>query len=219
MFFFASCSTVHFDNSIPENSNVLKTFPEDLIGKYYFADSILKIENKEPLYNLKYFSELYKEKDSIKLILGEILITERQVYLYSEQKSYYNLAKFDSSIIALKHKKEKRRVDGKYLIFEESSLVDTILNLDNSDQLKFYDGIYYLNRFIQEKDWVVYQFIISGNNIFSMNLTNEQDEKAINNTTSRTIFYTIKHLSNKDFKRFIRNGGFREKYGLKKYPL
>lgn len=164
-----------------------------------------------------YFSDFYKDKDSIELIAAEIIISLRQINFSLLQKSCYNTTKVDTTFICRKHKKAKRSFVGKYLIFEET-YSDTIFNLNKGDKLKFYDGNYYLNRITEKNDWEIYQFKKNADNSYSINLTNEQDDQALKEKTKeQTIFHRIKHLSNKDFKTFVKNGGFREKYTLKKY--
>ncbi len=201
---------------MPKNIKALSAFPASLIGKFYYSDSILNVKNENYLYNIKYYSELYLEKDSIDLIGADLIISDHQIIFSLLIKSYYDLTKVDTTNLIGKHSKAKKSFLEKYIVFEEANS-DTLFNINKGDQLKLYDGNYYLNHLTKKNDWVIYQFKISDNS-FSINLTNNQDEEAlINKTKSHTLFYTIKHLTNKEFKTFIAEGGFREKFTLKKY--
>ena len=215
----ASCSSVHFDSAMPRYRHSIKVFNSDMVGKYYFCDSILNNENKETIYNSKYYSGLYKSRDSISYISADFSISNKLVYYSINFSSYYNISKTDTSMAALKHKSEKKRIEGNYLIFEDKN-TDSIINTANGDKIKYYCGSYYLNHFIAKKDWEIYQFEIKKDNTFSINMINEQDEKQLINETadSRPSLNKSIHLSNRRFKNFIQNGGFRTKYRLKKYP-
>lgn len=213
------CSRIHFDSAMPRQTTSLKLFNSDLIGKYYYSDSILIVDNKEPIYNSMYFTDLYKSHDSLTLISADIVITDRLVYFDLNLKSYYEISKVDTSRVAANHKKEKKTIEGKYLVFNGFGK-DTILNLKKQDKLKYFNGSYYLNHLIAKKDWEIYQVEIKKDNKLSLNLTNEQDEKQITKNDSakwRPLIYNTVHLSNEQFKEFTEHGGFRTRYGLKKY--
>src|SRR4051812_38603637 len=92
LLFGAGCSRIHFDQSMPIETHVLKTFKSDLTGKYFYCDSILTIENKSPVYNLRFFPDIYKTKDSVALIAANVIVDDRRVMLEVNLKSYYKIA-------------------------------------------------------------------------------------------------------------------------------
>ncbi len=213
--FITSCSRVHFDTPMPEKSNVVKAFPLELVGSYYYADSIMNSDDKEVYYNKNYFGDLYKSRDSINYISANVSISATVAYYYINYYSFYKMAKVDTARLTLKHKNEKKSIDGKYVIFA-GSLADTLLNLSKEDKLKLFNGTYYFNRCGANKDWEIFQFALNKDHSYSINLTNEEDEKLLKGNRIDTIrtFNSYIHLTDEMFKEFVQKGGFRTRYKL-----
>lgn len=215
-FILVSCSEVHFDNALPLQKKSFKTFDSTVIGKFYYQDSVLKLKD-DTYYNYKYFNNSFTLFDSCSLVSAFISVSKTKFWYNFNLKSYYKVNKFDTLRLANKHRKEKRSLKNNYLVFE-GEYSDTLINLNKKDKLKFYKGKYYLNHFIAEHDWEIYQFEIAKNGLLSVNLTNKEDEKRLNNylIKRKEIFGNIVHLSDIQFDNFIQKGGFRTKYRLKK---
>lgn len=218
-FILVSCSGVHFDNSMPIQKKSLRAFDSIIIGKYDYQDSVLKLKD-DTFYNYKYFNQSFTSYDSCSLLSTVVSVSKTQVWYNFNLKSYYKISKFDTLRLASKHDDEKKSVIDDYLVFE-GGYSDTLIDLNKKDKLKFYKGKYYLNHFIAEHDWEIYQVEIGRNGLLSINLTNKEDEKRLSNYLIKRmeIFGNIVHLSDSQFDNFIQKGGFRTKYRLKKQSI
>lgn len=213
------CTSVHFDNAMPEKSKSLKAFPTDIIGKYYYADSLFPAEKNQTYYNARYFGQLYKQRDSVHLCSADFFISKTCAYYSTADLAYFDITKTDTTGITSRHNSAKKRMEGKYLIFEESTL-DTLLNLQKEDVLKATNGTYYFNHFIQKNDWEISQFETKKDNSYSFNITNKEDADELKKyviDTSRK-YNELVHVTDKAFQDFADKGGFRSKFKLKKYP-
>jgi len=206
------CSNFHFDNAMPFEAAKLKSFNNGLMGNYYFSDSILKLK-EDIYYNARYFSNLYTTRDSITLISAHVSITQQKVYYTGSLKFYYNINKVDTSRIVLEHKKEKKTYENNFIIFE-GQFSDTLINLTKKDKLKQYRGKYYLNQYIDEHIWDIYQLGIRKDSLLSIGIVNHKDQEKLmaylmnkNQVLGNTI-----HLSDIEFYNFIEKGGFRDRY-------
>lgn len=216
---FASCTGVHFDKVTPDGGKPQKELSADLLGSYYLADSILPIEKEEVCYNAYYFKDLYKKRDSTNLFSVKVNFSKSLLYYTMVSDSYYLLAKSDTARLSHKHSSNKKKLEGKYVVYEEKS-VDTILNLTKEDVVKWYKDVYYLNHKVDNNDWEVYQLVVNKDKSISLNNTNKDDADDLKNfalDTNRS-FNNLVHLSDKDFDEFTRKGGFRTHFRLKKYP-
>ena len=215
--FITSCSRVHFDTPMPEKGNLLKAFPLDIVGTYYYADSTMNKDEKELFYNKNYFGELYKTRDSVNYISADVTISATLAYYNINYYAFYNISKVDTARVALKHKNDKKTIDGNYLIFA-GNIADTLLNLSKEDKLKLYNGTYYFNHFDTHKDWEVFQFVTNKDHSYSINMTNAEDELQLKGymVDTNSSFNAYAHLTDEKFKEFVQKGGFRTKYKLKK---
>lgn len=214
LFSLFSCSDVHFDNSMPIQKKSLRMFDSTINGKYDYQDSVLKLKD-DTYYNYKYFNNSFTSFDSCSLVSAVVSVSKTQFWYNFNLKSYYRISKFDTIRLANKHRKEKKSFIDNYLVFE-GEYSDTLINLNKKDKLKFHKGKYYLNHFIAEHDWEVYQVEIGKNGLFSINLTNKEDEKQLTNylIKRKEIFGNIVHISDSQFDNFIQKGGFRNKYSF-----
>lgn len=210
------CSSFHFDNDMPLQTASLKEFNTDLIGNYNLNDSILKLAD-DVYYNSRYRVESYKNLDSFSLIKVDLTISKMILSYIGEVKNYYKLGKVDTSLIARKHKEEQKTIENGFLIITEN-FDDTLLNLDTKDNLKMYGNKFYLNAYVDEHDWEIYQLEITKNFLLSLNMVNESDKKQLKNQLIKKneTIGDIVHLTNPQFYSFIKKGGFRTKYKFKK---
>ena len=215
-FILVGCSEVHFDNSMPIQKKSSKTFDSTIIGRYDYQDSVLKFKD-DTYYNYKYFNNSFTSFDSCSLVSAFISVSNTQFWYSFNLKSYYRASKFDTLRLANKHRKEKRSFKNNYLVFE-GEYSDTLISLNKKDKLKFHKDKYYLNHFIAEHDWEIYQVEIGRNGLLLINLMNKEDEKRLTNylIKRKEIFGNIVHLSDSQFDNFIQKGGFRTKYRLKR---
>ncbi|MEO6304263.1 MAG: hypothetical protein ABIP51_13945 [Bacteroidia bacterium] len=215
----ASCSSVQFDSPMPGDQKPLDKFGAELVGKYYYSDSIYGANTNDPAYNARYFTNEVSKHDSITLISGEISIAEKYVLYTLEIASYYELTKFNAARLSKKHKADVKEVVGKHIVFREKNN-DTLININRGDKLLFADGKYYFNHFLAEKKWDVFQFEQKKDGHFSFNMIDEKETSLLVDTTSKewNPISPVAHISNKKFKKFVANGGFKTRYGLTKQP-
>ncbi len=202
---------------MPGDQKPLDKFGTELIGKYYYSDSIKDAKTNDPAYNAKYFSDAVKAHDSITLISGGITILEKAVIYNLEVASYYEITKFNAQRLSKKHKADVKEVIGTYLVFREKAS-DTLVNLNRGDKAFYFDKKYYFNHFLSEAKWEVYQFEQKKDSLFSFNMTDDKDNHILVDTTAKdwSRISPVAHVSNKEFKKFVANGGFRTKFGLTK---
>ena len=216
VFVLASCSQVHFDTDLPKNDISTKTFDSDIRGQYNLIDSVVNLKN-EKYYNSNYFSNLFKTKDSCVLILSSMTITEKKLFYSIIIKSYYNRNKVDTVSVINRHKKEKINYEDGYLSFEGFSS-DTLLNMNKKDKIRSNKRNLYLNHFIEEHDWEIYQLEIIMDHQLSINLMNSDDEAILKEyfIKKHQILGNIVHLSDNQFNNFVEKGGFRTRFRFKR---
>ena len=196
----------------------------DFIGKYYYMDSVIGTKDEEQFFNSKYYLSTVDNHDSINLFTTDLIVTDKLVTYTIDFAAFYKIDKVDTSRLKKKFKYKDVFIKDKYLIHKEK-YTDTLLDLNQTDKLFLYKNIYYLNHYkksssdlVQNTSWGICQFEKIGLNLFSVNITNEQDFKLLFDTTKtwQSIF-PVAHISNKQFKNFVDKGGFHQKFRLIKY--
>ena len=219
LFFFTilllfSCSAVHFDHPMPFQGNKLTHF-DDLSGTYAFTDTTLPMR-EETLYNSMFYKDAYKTKDSITLISGIIYFENQQMGYKVHLKAYYNMHKVDTARVIAAHKMTNRTIENNYLILE-TDYTDTLINLAKQDQLKSFNGTYYLNKYKKEKQWEVYQVTVK-EEVLYLGITNLQDKKDLSNyTLESSKLLAVVHLEDDIFSKFVTSGGFKTRLTFKKH--
>ena len=229
-----SCSIVKFDKPHPSDQKILNGFDSEFIGKYYWADKFIenKKKNNERIYNLKYFFSNKEKFDSIVLFSADINITDKLAEYSLNFWVYYKISKFDTSRIKKLYNNEGLFIQGKYIVHKEKTYYDTLLNINKNDKLILYNNKYYLNHLIYkaksvqdslelstfEESWQICQFENKGSNIYSLNITNDQDYKMLfdDSKTWQPIF-PLANISDEKFKKFVAKGGFHQKFKIIKY--
>lgn len=219
----SSCNNVDFDSALPSDQKTADKFDTGFIGKYYYIDSFIGKKNDERFLNSKYFSAA-DGQDSITLFSADLIVTDKLAYYSLDFTAFYKLDKVDTSRLNKKFNYKDVYVKDKFFIHTEK-YSDTLLDLNKKDKLFIYKNRYYLNHYKKgnselgkAKSWGICQFEKLNLGLFSLNMTNDQDYKVLfdTNKTWQPIF-PIAHLSDKKFKNFVDNGGFRQKYRLLKY--
>ncbi len=218
------CSTVNFSDPHPSDEQALTKIGPDFVGKYYYTDSFIGKKDKDRFWNAKYFSGP-GDQDSVTLFTAELLVTEKLTCYTLHFTGFFKLDGQDTARLNREFNYKNIDIKDKYYIHTEIN-TDTLLDLNSKDKLFFYKNRYYLNRFKKgdptagaENSWSICQLEKLGPELFSINLTDDQDYNLLFDTTKtvKSIF-PIARLSNKKFKKFVDKGGFHQKYRLRKYP-
>lgn len=208
------CSTVHFDHPMPQQGNKIKNF-QDLSGTYSFIDTTFKTKD-EVYYNATFYKDAYKKRDSITLISGIIYFEDQQMGYKFHLKTYYNLNKVDTTHLIADHKKAKKTIEKNYLIFEEDH-ADTLINLAKKDELKMFNGNYYLNKYEKDNQWDVFQVSLK-EDVLYLGIANAQDNKDLTNYTIRSNkILSVVHMEDDIFSNYTKSGGFKTRLTFKKH--
>jgi len=208
---------VHFKNSMPNCFKYDCKIDSSLIGQYYLVDSIW-IKDNDTAINLFNNSDFIKHRDSSDIFDIRVIINSKLVLYNMTFGKSYRMDMIDTSMISKKEKFKRKAILDNYVIYEDFQ-IDTILNLNKKDKIKFWNGKYYLSKRISKHDWEVYQLEYLNDKEYSINLTNDEDAQKLGLDTSewKPIFNYYVNLSNNQFKEFVDLGGFRTKYKIKKY--
>lgn len=208
---FYSCSSVHFDYPMPANSKSEKVIDSSLVGSYTLEDSTI-INKGVVVYNLKYIDRVVSNMDSCQFISSRVTIDKYKVYYNLRLKTCYRANLVDSVRLMKKHRKEKKTYYKDYLCFELAG-EDTILNLRKKDVVKQKSGINYLNHFYEKNNWEIFK-VEKNKEFLLIGITDSTDEKylARNLIKRKGLFGKIAHLSDPEFEKFVRKGGFRSTY-------
>lgn len=162
-------------------------------------------------------------QDSVILFSGDLIITEKLAVYTLNFTGFYKLDKVDTSRLNKEFRYKNVSVKDNYFIHTEN-YSDTLLNLNRDDKVFLYKNRYYLNHFnkgsnelAKEASWSIFQLEKNSENHFSLNLINKEDYKLLFDTTKQwQPIFSVAHLSNKEFKKFVDAGGFRQKIKLVK---
>lgn len=209
-----SCSHVHFDHPMPAQGNAIKDF-QDLSGAYSFMDTTINAEGTT-YYNSLFYEDAYKKRDSIKLVTAVVFFENKQMISKIHLKSYYKKNKVDTTSLIAAYQTAKKSSETNFIIFDED-VTDTVIDLGKQDQLKSYQGNYYLNKYQKENQWEVYQLSLREDLLY-IGILNEQDSKDLTNyTIKRTKLVSVVHLEDDIFSKFVASGGFKTRLKFKKH--
>lgn len=187
-----SCEpSVTFNEPQPVGKKALLEFPKSLTGEYISLtdSSTLKIQNQiiERIYDRNY-KIAKSELDSNYKIVGDTLID-----LTSNEKTDF-VEIGDSLQIHIYN-------------------VDTLFQISDSDVLKKFKGYYFINSLYEEGRWEVRKVKSTKNQIIISSISTENEIKNLQEITEApqdTIPpYSFK-TSKKQFKEFLKQGGFAE---------
>ena len=200
---------------MPKRIKPLHSIDSILIGNYCFANPVL-IKDEDTILN-SHFQEFYRQKDSSEYIDIFVSITSKMISFKITAGDFYNLDKYDTINSPQEYRFDNKKVIDRYVFYEESSN-DTILDLGKRDEIKYWNGKYYLNHKIENHDWETYQLEMINDSIISINLTNDKDAVmlGLDHSEWKPVFNYVAKISNKRFQDFIDSGGFRTRFILKR---
>lgn len=190
-YFLISCEpAATFDQPLPHNGKSLTAFPERLQGKYLAADQVSVVTITDHLITRHYDFVLKQHKDSIDhayKIIGDTLIDET-----------------DGT-------KEKVLLKGDTVIYSEN-WTDTLFNISANHVLKKLKGYYFLNSRYGDNAWEIEKLWLSKGVLIIGGISDENDIqqlKEMAEAPADTIPPNFS-LTKRQFKEFVRQGGFRE---------
>jgi len=197
--FIACKGPVTFDRPQPDNTPDLINFPEKITGNYLSSDknSILTIHNNSIIRTTDYDGKELKDSlDSSYILKGDTI---------------YN--KYSSN-------KEKVVIKGD-TILHHIHLSDTLFVISDSGKLKHFRGYYFLNIKEGKDSWVVQKLSLHKGVLTIGNIADSTDLHKLQEITETQNDSIAKpfSLSKRQFKKFLRNDGFREENVYTKITL
>lgn len=186
-----SCQAVAtFNNPQPNGIDPIKGIPVRLQGRYASEDrqSILTITDSVMLRTYQFEDNIHKD---------------------SLQKGTF--VKGDSLLVSTNGERKSIRVHGDSILIQEH-WVDTLFTSSPMYILKAYKGYYFLNRQLKDNTWEVMQLFLRRGKLYANSLSTPVDIeklKSITENASDTVPSSFT-LTQKQFKKFIRKGGFAE---------
>jgi hypothetical protein len=179
-----------FDKPQPENAKSLTSFSERLQGKYLSADQASIVTITDRLLVRQYDFDFKEHKDSM-------------------GKSYKLVG--DTLIYLRDGTKEKVIVNGDTII-QRANWTDTLFKISADNVLKKFKGYYFLNNRYSDNSWEVKELSLK-KGVLTVGSVSEKDDiqklkeitETITDTTSTNFI-----LSRRQFKIFMRQGGFGE---------
>jgi len=220
-FCLSACSSIRFDSAMPRESAVLKGFPSGIAGKYQLIDKV--VEGRERFYNSLYYKQL-PALDSFHIITAHIVVEEQLVYDIIDTRSYYKMPAADTARLGKEHGLAETYTEGAYIVYKEIAY-DTLLDLQKKDELKFYNGAWYLNHALggggdehDEMSWDILQMMMKGRDELTIGYTNERDKKKLRRfiISSKENVFPLVSMNDARFYRFVKRGGFRARYQFKR---
>ncbi|MES2287045.1 MAG: hypothetical protein V4547_15240 [Bacteroidota bacterium] len=190
-FVIAGCgSPVTFDQPQPPKTREIHRFPRQLFGKYTSFDSKSTIIINEKFILKIYDYDLMTSKDS----LDKSYKIKGDTLYFREGDNYELIKTIHDSIIQHVYSKE------------------TLFSFDSSTVLKKFKGNYFLNYLWDKDKWIVKKMtLVKG--ILTLSDINTREEVTILNEITETPADTISYdfeVSKKQFKQFLKLGGFRD---------
>jgi len=190
--FLISCEPgVTFIEPQPESIKSSTSFSKQIQGSYLAFDfaSVLTINEKQIT---RHFDFDYKtQKDSLGI--------------------NFKIVK-DSIVNLVNGSKEKVLIQGDSIV-QHANWIDTLFNISSENVLKNYKGYYFLNSKFSDEKWEVKELGLKNGVLTLASISTKEDIQKLNeimespNDTVSTNF----NLTKRQFKRFLREEGFREK--------
>ena len=189
--FFSSCDpAATFDKPQPEDKKSLGSFPDNLQGNYLATDQSSIVTVTGQLVTRHYDVDYKAHKDSI-------------------GSSYKIVA--DTLINLTDGSREKILLKGDTVI-QHADWTDTIFNIPAGNVLKKFKGYYFLNCHYGDSSWEVKKLSLKKDVLTIAGISAPEDIyklKEITETTADTVS-TRFTLTRKQFKGFVKQGGFAE---------
>lgn len=216
--FLFSCSAVQFDRPMPFQGNKTESF-QDFYGTYELIDSTVK-RKEDTFLNALYYKGQHKGKEATRFISGIIYFEDQQMGYKIHLKEYYNIKgknkKEVDDLIAFRKKKSKISYEDNFIVLDTDSS-GVLIDLAKGDQLKSYEGNYYISKRQKENQWEVYQLSLQEELLY-LGITNDQDKKELSNYTleSNNVLAVV-HLEDDIFSKFVKSGGFKTRLKFRKH--
>ena len=197
LLFLGSCEpAATFDKPQPDNEKSLTAFPKQLHGKYIDFDqaSIVTITDKLITRQFDFNHKEYKDSlGSNYKITGDTLI---------------NLT--DGT-------KEKILLKGDTVVLH-ANWIDTLFNISPDNIIKKFKGYYFLNNRCSDSAWEVNQLSLQKGTLTVGSVSEKGDVNKLKEITETTADTTSTHftLTRRQFKKFVRQAGFREQENFKR---
>jgi len=179
-----------FDKPQPENAKSLTSFSERLQGKYLSADQASIVTITDRLLIRQYDFDFKEHKDSM-------------------GKSYKLVG--DTLIYLRDGTKEEVIVNGDTII-QRANWTDTLFKVSADNLLKKFKGYYFLNNRYSDNSWEVKELSLKKGMLTVGSVSDKDDIQKLKEITETITDTTSTNfiLSRRQFKRFMRQGGFGE---------
>jgi hypothetical protein len=191
LIFLSACGpAVVFDTPQPTNVDALSSFPEKLQGKYLSSEdsSVLQITENSLIRIYDFDQKVHiSQLDTNQQIIGDTL---------------YNFKSNTAAVIQIEGDSVIQHVNG----------MDTLFTIDQMNVLKKFKGYYFVNICKTTDTWEVNKLSLSRDALTLSSISKKDDIDQLKELTDKmqdSIPYVFSP-SRKQFKNFIRNGGFRD---------
>jgi len=189
-FLFACQPTVTFDKPQPADVASIREFPKRIQGKYLCPNdsSLLQITASSVIRTYDFYQKVHVSQiDSTQQIIGD---------------SLFDLASSKGQLI---------QFEGDSIV-EHVNETDTLFMIDKLNVLKKFKGYYFLNNYFSENAWQVQKLAFSKEALIlsSLNKTEDLDQlRLLSESQQDTTPYDFSP-TRQQFKKFVRNEGFRD---------
>jgi len=190
LFLFACQPPVAFDKPQPPDVAALIRFPQQIQGKYLNSEdsSLLQITASSLIRIYDFDQKVHlSQLDSNQQIIGDTL--------------------FDMKT----NKGKAIQIEGDSIVAHINE-TDTLFTIDELNILKMFKGYYFVNNYLPPDTWEVKKLEFSHGNLILSSINKKEDIgqlKAITENTKDTLPYVFSP-TRKQFKKFVRNEGFRD---------
>jgi len=190
MILFACQPPVAFDKPQPDDVDAIGRFPERIQGKYLGVEdsSFLQITASSMIRIYDFYQKVHiSQLDSNQQIIGDTL---------------FNLQTNKGELI---------QIEGDSIVVHIND-TDTLFTIDEFNQLKKFKGYYFVNIYMPPDTWQVKKLEFSRGKLTLSSISNKEDLeqlKALTETIQDTMPYVFSPTRTQ-FKKFVRNEGFRE---------
>jgi len=180
---------VTFTEPQPKDGAALSGFPQRIQGKYMRTEdsTFLRISANSMIRIYDFNEKIHlNDLDSTEQIIGDSL--------YDLNTNTGKLIQFEGDSIVM-HEHE----------------IDTLFIISKLNVLKKYKGYYFVNIYNQDKNWEVKKLGFSHSKLFLSSINSKQELeqlKAMTISTQDTMPYVFS-LTRRQFKKFVRDEGFR----------
>lgn len=178
-----------FDKPQPADVASIREFPKRIQGKYLCPNdsSLLQITANSMIRTYDFYQKVHiTQLDSTQQIIGD---------------SLFDLASSKGQLI---------QFEGDSIV-EHINETDTFFMIDNLNVLKKFKGYYFANIYMFQNNWHVRKLELSQGKLKLSDINQKEDIaqlKAITETAQDTAPYVFSPTRN-EFKKFVRNDGFR----------